>query len=76
MKTRLLIASIACSFFSYGQTYSYTFEGALSPENLTHFEHELNETDHIHAVKVRYKTDLQRGEVFLIHDMDGTMIIF
>ena len=53
MKIRLLIASIACAFFSYGQTYSYTFEGTLSPENLAHFEQELNKARHVRSAKVR-----------------------
>lgn len=66
MKIRLLIASIACAFFSYGQTYNYTFEGSLSPENLAHFEQELNEARHVRSAKVRYKADLHRGEILLI----------
>lgn len=66
MKSYILtISLLSFVFSSKAQSCSYSFNGALSIENKLEIERQLISIPGIKAGKVRYKEDLQRGEILI-----------
>lgn len=47
------------------KVYHYTFEGTISPENISSFELRLAQLPLVIAAKVKYKSEKQMGELFI-----------
>lgn len=54
-------------FFStaYSQNYSYTFEGELNQTTLLEVEKRCLEMEKVTSAKVKYKEDIQKGEILI-----------
>ena len=50
---------------AYGQTYSYSFKGELSTENIHSIEKECSGLTEVKWTKCRYKVDRQAGELII-----------
>lgn len=45
--------------------YHYTFNGVIAPENMAAFEHRLSQLPFAVNAKVKYKSEKQKGELFI-----------
>lgn len=61
-----LLVFILMVVSAQSQTYSYSFSGDLNPQNITAYEKECMTFDRVQTVKIKYKTDSQKGEVIIV----------
>lgn len=64
----ILLLGAFCAFTSYGQTYSYSFNGNLSNESVILLNEAGLKMNQIEEFKIRYKEDSHRGEVLIVID--------
>ncbi len=61
-----ILFTLLLVFFSksaFSQSYAYSFEGKLSPENLNLFETEMKTIYGIQTVEIKIKPEQERGEL-------------
>lgn len=55
---------------SFGQNYSYSFEGNLTPELQDNLSRDLQLVEGVSSVKFKFKPDSQRGELILFVNVE------
>ncbi len=70
MKLIIILLGVLFTSTCYGQTYIYTFEGEIDPFLITEMEHECAKLASISTVKIKYKAESMRGEMFIILDSE------
>lgn len=64
-RTFILLLISFLSSISYGQTFSYSFEGSLSAELISEIEKTCSNLPQVSSTKIRYKEDSKRGEIII-----------
>lgn len=62
----ILLLGTLLAFTSYGQTFSYSFEGNLNASSIDQIQKTGIQLNQVKEFKVRYKGDLERGEVLIV----------
>ena len=67
LRILLLISAFLCfsSYFVSAQSYSYGFEGRIDDAIVDLLLTDLERVDGVIEVKIRYKSEAQRGEILL-----------
>ena len=65
-KIAILICLLATSIIGYSQTFSYTFTGKLSVEQLSNIESKCSQLNRVASAKIKYKEDRERGELLIV----------
>lgn len=54
---------VICAWFSFSQSYSYSFEGNTDPVGLEELKQKILELPKVNSCEIKYKSDSHRGEI-------------
>ncbi len=66
--TLILLFSVLFGTQLFAQSYSYSFEGNLTPDQLTELESKCRAIPHLSACKIKYKPEANKGEIIVRTD--------
>ncbi|MDG1333388.1 MAG: hypothetical protein P8P74_13715 [Crocinitomicaceae bacterium] len=67
-RTLALLCALFLGSQLFAQSYSYSFEGNLTSDQLIELESECKRIPHLEACKVKYKPESNRGELIFRTD--------
>lgn len=60
------------NYNSFAQTFAYSFEGTLTPENFKNFEMEFLSIKGVQTIEFRLKPEPQRGEIIFSTELPSS----
>jgi hypothetical protein len=64
----MLLCAIFLGLQLHAQSYSYSFEGNATPDQLLELESDCNKLAHLLTAKVKYKVEATKGEIIFRTD--------